>query len=199
MDIGLKLMFSGLAIVLTFMAFVPYIRSILAGSTRPHVFSWFIWGITTVIVFFAQIEAEGGVGAWPMGLSGVVTVGVAVLAFIKRGDISITRTDWFFLTVALASLPFWYVTSDPLWTVVLLTFVDLLGFGPTMRKAYDRPHEESQLFFLSFMLRSVFVILALEQYSVTTVLFPLSIAVACTCLLIIVAYRRRVLLPNAAG
>lgn len=191
-DTYFKLIFSGLAILLTFVAFVPYIRSILRGNTRPHVFSWFIWGNTTVIVFFAQLEAQGGIGAWPIGLSGIVTVGVAVLAFLKRADISITRIDWVFFTIALASLPFWYLTSDPLWTVVILTLVDLLGFGPTMRKAYGFPHQESQLFFLSFMLRNVFVILALEDYSVTTVLFPLSIAVACGCLLITVAYRRRV-------
>ncbi len=193
-DTSFKLMFSGLAIGLTFVAFVPYIRSILSGKTRPHVFSWFIWGITTVIVFFAQLEAKGGIGAWPIGISGAITVGVAVLAFYKRADISITRTDWLFFSVALASLPFWYLTSDPLWTVVLLTVIDLLGFGPTIRKAYAFPHQESQLFFLSFMLRNIFAILALEHYSVTTVLFPLSIAMACTVLLMLVAYRRRVIL-----
>lgn len=193
-DTSFKLMFSGLAIGLTFVAFVPYIRSILKGKTRPHVFSWFIWGITTVIVFFAQLEAKGGIGAWPIGISGAITVGVAVLAFYKRADISITRTDWLFFSAALASLPFWYLTSDPLWTVVLLTVIDLLGFGPTIRKAYACPHQESQLFFISFMLRNIFAILALEYYSVTTVLFPLSIAAACSVLLILVAWRRRVVL-----
>lgn len=194
MDIEFKLLFSGLAITLAFVAFVPYIRSILKGRTRPHVFSWFIWGITTVIVFFAQLEADGGVGAWPIGVSGVITVAVAVLAFIKRADISITRTDWTFFAAALASLPFWYLTSDPLWTVVVLSVVDLFGFGPTIRKAYAFPHQESQLFFFSLALRNGFAILALENYSVTTVLFPLSITLACTVLLTMVAYRRRIVL-----
>lgn len=194
MDIEFKLLFSGLAITLAFIAFVPYIRSILKGRTRPHVFSWFIWGITTVIVFFAQLEADGGVGAWPIGVSGVITVAVAVLAFIKRADISITRTDWTFFAAALASLPFWYLTSDPLWTVVVLSVVDLFGFGPTIRKAYAFPHQESQLFFFSLALRNGFAILALESYSVTTVLFPLSITLACTVLLTMVAYRRRIVL-----
>lgn len=193
-DLEFKLLFSGLAITLAFVAFVPYIRSILKGRTRPHVFSWFIWGITTVIVFFAQLEADGGVGAWPIGVSGVITVAVAVLAFIKRADISITRTDWTFFAAALASLPFWYLTSDPLWTVVVLSVVDLFGFGPTIRKAYAFPHQESQLFFFSLALRNGFAILALESYSVTTVLFPLSITLACTVLLTMVAYRRRIVL-----
>jgi len=194
MAIEFKLLFRGLAITLSFVAFVPYIRSILQGRTRPHVFSWFIWGITTVIVFFAQLEADGGVGAWPIGVSGVITVAVAALAFLKRADISITRTDWTFFAAALASLPFWYLTSDPLWTVVVLSVVDLFGFGPTIRKAYVFPHQESQLFFFSLALRNGFAILALESYSVTTVLFPLSITLACTVLLTMVAYRRRIVL-----
>lgn len=72
MESSLKLIFSVMAIALTFIAFVPYIRSILAGVTKPHVFSWVIWGITTVIVFFAQLEAKGGIGAWPIGVSGAM-------------------------------------------------------------------------------------------------------------------------------
>ena len=32
-----------LAILMTFYAFYPYIRSIRVGETRPHVFSWVIW------------------------------------------------------------------------------------------------------------------------------------------------------------
>ena len=35
--------FSAIAMVLTFVAFYPFIRAILKGKTRPHVFSWFIW------------------------------------------------------------------------------------------------------------------------------------------------------------
>ncbi len=192
MDLSLKLAFSVVAIALTFVAFVPYIRSILAGATKPHVFSWVIWGTTTVIVFFAQLEAKGGIGAWPIGISGVITTFIAWLAFIKRSDISITRTDWLFFFSALLSLPFWYFTSDPLWAVVVLTIVDLLGFGPTIRKAYDFPHEENIPFFVLFMARNTFALLALEHYSVATVLFPLSVSSACLFLLVMVSYRRKV-------
>ena len=59
MEFSLKLAFSVVAIVLTLVTFIPYIRAILSGAIKPHVFTWIIWGITTVIVFFAQLEAEG--------------------------------------------------------------------------------------------------------------------------------------------
>ena len=192
MESNTKLIFSGLAIALTFVAFVPYIRSILQGVTKPHVFSWVIWGTTTVIVFFAQIEAKAGIGAWPIGVSGAITVFIAALAFVKRSGITITFVDWLFLFAALGSLPLWYFTSDPLWAVVVLTGVDLLGFGPTIRKAYQYPYDENTPFFVLFVLRNTFAIISLEHYSVATVLFPLSVASACTLLLIMVGYRRRI-------
>lgn len=198
MDGNIKLIFSGIAIILAMAGFVPYIVAILRGQVKPHVFSWVIWGITTTIIFFAQLEAEGGVGAWPIGLSGFVTILVAVLAYLKRGDSTITRSDWWFLIIALASLPLWYITNDPLWTVIILTTVDMFGFGPTFRKAYHRPFEESRVFFVILILRNACSVVALEAYSVTTVLFPFCLAAGCLILLVILQYRRMVLAQGAA-
>ena len=144
------------------------------------------------MVFLAQLEDNGGVGAWPIGVSGSITIFIALLAWLKRGDITITRTDWLFFVSAMPSLPFWYFTSDPLWAVVILTTVDVLGFGPTVRKAYAFPHTESLLFFSLFTARNLIVIMALENYSVTTVLFPAVIAAACLLLITLIIYRRRV-------
>lgn len=197
MDFNIKLIFSGIAITLAIAGFVPYIALILRGKVKPHVFSWVIWGITTTIVFFAQLEAEGGVGAWPIGLSGFVTILIAILAYLKRGDATITKLDWVFLVLALASLPLWYVTNDPLWAVLILTTIDMIGFGPTFRKAYHRPFEDSRVFFIIMILRNVCSVVALEAYSVTTVLFPFCLAVGFLILLMILQFRRGVLSHQA--
>lgn len=188
-----KEILSAVAIALTFIAFFPYIRSILNGAIKPHVFSWIIWGTTTFVVFLAQLEDNGGAGAWPIGVSGIITMMIALLAYWKRADITITKSDWLFFVSAMSSLPFWYFTSNPLWAVVILTTVDVLGFGPTIRKAYAFPYSESLLFFGLFTARNLIVILALENYSITTVLFPAVIAVACVLLMAMIAYRRRTL------
>ncbi|MDH5327153.1 MAG: hypothetical protein OEZ68_22215 [Gammaproteobacteria bacterium] len=186
-----KGIFTTTAIVLTVVAFVPYIRSILSGRTRPHVFSWIIWAGTTFVVFLAQLAADGGIGAWPIGISGVITLVVALLAYHKKADDSITAADWLFFLLALSSLPLWFVTSEPLWAVVVLTLVDLLGFGPTFRKAFHSPMNESVGFFVIMLLRNTLVVLALEQYSWTTVLFPAAVALACFALIIVIIHRRR--------
>ena len=186
-----KELLSFLAIALTFIAFFPYIRSIHVGRTKPHVFSWVIWGSTTFVVFLAQLADEGGVGAWPIGVSGVITMYVAFLAYCRKADTTITRADWLFFVVAMMALPLWYITSDPLWAVVILTTVDVIGFGPTYRKAYIRPFDERLTFYGLMATRNVIVVLALENYSITTVLFPATLALATIIFIIMVLYRRR--------
>lgn len=188
-----KELFGVIAIILTFIAFFPYIRSIFQKKTKPHVFSWIIWGSTTFIVFLAQFADKGGAGAWVTGVSGIITLYIAILAYIKRSDISITRIDWLFFMLAMISLPFWYLTSNPLWAVVILTIVDILGFGPTIRKAHAQPFEENLIFYILFVPRNIIAIAALEHYSLTTVLFPIVTAVACLLLVLMVVYRKRML------
>ena len=121
-----KEIFSAIAIALTFIAYIPYIHSILKKEIKPHVFSWVIWGSTTIIVFLAQYEDGGGAGSWPIGVSGVITFYVAFLAYTRKSDITIAKSDWYFFLTAMASIPFWYLTSDPLWAVyepVIITWI----------------------------------------------------------------------------
>lgn len=186
-----KEILSFVAIVLTLAAYIPYIRAIFSGAIKPHVFSWVIWGATTLLAFLAQLEANGGVGAWPIGVSGSITIFIACLAYLKRADVTITKSDWLFFVAAMSSLPLWYLTSDPLWAVVMLTTVDVLGFGPTIRKAYHFPYSESLLFFGLFAVRNLLVMMAFENYSMTTLLFPAVIATVCVLLMMMIAYRRR--------
>jgi hypothetical protein len=95
-----------------------------------------------------------------------------------------------FLVLALAALPGWLLTSDPLAAVVILTGVDLAGFGPTFRSAYARPYDERIGFYLLGTVRNGFAIAALERYSLTTVLFPAAVGIACLTFVCMVAVRR---------
>lgn len=184
---------SAIAVALTFTGFIPYIRAILPNQTRPHVFSWVIWGSTTFIAFLAQLSGGGGIGAWPIGISGLITIYIAALAYTRRADNSITRHDWWFFIAGMSSLPLWYFTAEPLWAVVVLTSVDVIGFGPTLRKAYSLPFEENRTFFAIFATRNLVAIAALETYSLTTVLFPAATGLACLVLIVLVGYRRQAL------
>lgn len=184
-----------LAMMLTFIAFVPYFRSIFAGTTRPHVFSWVVWGTNTSVAFVATLSADGGAGAWAIGFSAAITLAVAALAWQRRADMHITRGDWLFFLAGLAAIPLWFVASDPLWAIVLVTAVELLGFGPTMRKSWHQPWSEPVGFLAILIVRNALVIAALAQRTLTTVLFPAAMAGACILLMGILLGRRQSLPP----
>lgn len=185
-----KTWLSVIATAISLLALFPYVISTLRGAIRPHVMSWTVWGITTSIVFWAQREAGAGVGAWPVGFSALVAFLIAIMAFTKRSDVQIARTDWLFFLTALAAIPLWYATNSPLIAVMLVTTVDVLGFGPTLRKAYDSPHSESLLFFSLIVVRNVLVLMALESYSLTTILFPAAIGSMAALVATVVLFRR---------
>lgn len=193
-----KELISAAAILVTFAMFLPYIRSIRQGRTKPHVFSWVIWALVTFVVFLAQLAGQAGVGAWAIGVSGMITVYIAWLAYARRADRTITRSDWGFLVAALSALPLWYLTADPLWAVVILTAVDLAGFGPTFRSAWARPFSEHAGFFALGALRNGLVLLALEHYSVTTALFPAAVGAGSIALVALILIRRRTLSRGGA-
>lgn len=178
------------ALILTFAAFYPYVRSILRNETRPHVFSWMIWGAGTFVVALAQFADGAGIGAWPIAVSGIITVLVALLALFKSADTGFTRSDWVFLLLAMSALPLWYFTESPLAAVIVLTIVDLLGFGPSVSKVYKDPYGENALFFALGALRNALVIGALEHYSWTTMLFPVAVGMACFLFVGLILFRR---------
>ncbi len=184
-----------IAVILTIVGFVPYIKSIIIGETKPHVFSWVIWGITTFIVFLAQLSDKGGAGAWSIGLSGVITTFVAFLAYTKKADITISKTDWIFFIFSLLALPIWYLTSSPFWSVFILTMVDVVGFFPTIRKAYVKPFEEKISLYFIIVARNITSILALEHYSTITLLFPIAITLVILVFIAVVMYRRSLVKP----
>jgi hypothetical protein len=56
------------------------------------------------------------------------------------------RTDPGLFLAALLVIPLWLLAEDPLWAIMLPTLIELLGFGPTLRKAWWAPYSESVAF-----------------------------------------------------
>ncbi len=186
-----KVIVGALAAIISFAALVPYVISVWRGITKPHVISWFIWGISTLTVFAAQWLDDGGAGSWSTFVGGAATFVVIGLAFYKYADLSITLSDILCLNVALAALPLWFFAEDALLAVALLTFVDVVAYIPTFRKSWSKPGEEQILMYAVMTIRNALSIMALEHYSATTLLFPLITGIANIALIAFIAIRRK--------
>ena len=194
MDIITKEFLSGVSILLAIISYIPYIRGMIKGTTRPHAFSWFIWAILTFIAFFAQLDQGGGVGSWLMGFTAIITLGISIAAFFI-GKRDIKRSDWCCFIVSLAAIPLWIVTKDPTFSVILITTIDAIAFYPTFRKAFTKPYEEVMFTYMISTLKFLIGIFALEAYNMNTVLYPLSLVIMNGVFVLLLIWRRGLLQP----
>lgn len=155
-------------------SYVPYYRDIFRGSTKPHPFSWFVWGLVSGIAFFAQTSSDGGIGAWATGITSLACFSIAISG-IFFGEKRITTLDVVSFIGALAGIIIWRETHTPFFAVVLMVVVYALGFVPTFRKAYLRPYEETLLTYILSLFKWGFGLLALSSFTPTTALFPAAV------------------------
>lgn len=194
----LKVVLGVSASVIGLVSYVPYFRNIFAGITKPHAFSWFVWGLLTAIAFFAQVRAGAGAGAWVTGITAIACFAIVVAA-IRQAQWDITRSDWLSFIGALLGIVLWQVTSDPLLAVIVVTIVDALAFAPTFRKGYHKPYEETLSTFTLSSVKFVIGILALDALTVTTWLYPASLVVMNGAFVLLLLYRRRKIAPPLAA
>jgi hypothetical protein len=187
-----KQFFSLLGAGIDIASILPYILGICRGRIKPHAFSWLIWVVLMAVGLYAQITDGAGVGTWVLATALATTSVVCILAWTK-GERRGTRSDWCFLIGALGAIPLWLVVKSPVPSVILITIIDLLGYGPTMRKAWSKPEEEQVLMWALGTLKFCCALVALETYSLTTWLYPAAIALANAVLVTLLLYRRRVL------
>lgn len=165
-----------ITVILSFIALVPYIVDIFKNKTKPHIFTWLVWAIVTILAFVGQWQKGGGAGSWTTGITGIITIFIAFIS-IKKGSRDITLFDKIIFTGALLSMIPWWLTKDPTLSVVILTIIDVLAFIPTIRKTYKNPKSETLSSYILHAIRHSLSILALANYNLATYIYPTSLAV----------------------
>jgi hypothetical protein len=160
------------AVLLTFVGYIPYFRDILKGKTKPHVYSWFLWGFVTVLAFALQMSDKAGIGAFVTLAAAIMCVGVFFLGILGHGHKDIKVVDTIFLILAFCALLIWLFAKQPIISAILTTTVDLLGFVPTIRKSWNHPYSETLSFYYLNTVRFSLAFFALNHYSVITALYP---------------------------
>ena len=165
--------FGAIAIGLGFLAYFIYISSTLKNKIRPHAFSWLLWTITTGVVFIAQVTKGGGAGSWSTGFTCIVCLAIGIISLFKY-DKAYALSDILFISIALLALLPWFFTKNPTVSVILIASIDVLGYGPTIRKSYFYPNDEKAVSFGLNSAKHLFSFLALQNYEVATWIYPLS-------------------------
>ena len=178
------------AILFAILAYIPYIRDVLKGRTKPHAFSWLIWGTMSMVAFYAEYGDGGGAGTWVLAFTVLIDYMIFTLALYK-GERSIKITDWLALLAAFVGLGLWTVHDQPPMSLILISAVGVVGFIPTVRKSMEKPHQETISAYMFLTLKYIFAVAALERYTLITLVFPTTLGLMHGFFVTILYWRRR--------
>lgn len=167
---SIKQYLSLVAVTLTFLAYIPYYRDILHNKTHPHVYSWSLWGLLTVLIVALQIKGDAGSAIYVTAAAGLLCIGVVVLG-IKNGKRDITPSDTVVAILGLIAIGFWLIVKQPVISVLLVVVADLLAFLPTVRKSWSKPRSETLSLYVTNTLRFFLALLAIKEYTILSTLW----------------------------
>lgn len=135
-------------------------------------------------------------GRGQQGATALTILATAILA-LKYGTKDITRGDKISLIAALLAIIPWVLTDNPLWSVILVTLIDLLAYYPTIRKSWHEPHEEALLSYTIGTVKFGLSVMALSNFTLVTTLYPVAIIIANIVLISMCLWRRKSLIVSA--
>ena len=134
-----KEIIGAIALAIGVIGYIPYFIGMYKNTVKPHIFSWFIWGLIMETVFIIQWENHSGPGSWVTAISSLFCIIVCLFGW-KDGDKNIKRSDWTVLVVCQLAIPLWYVIQNPVFTMILLTVIEIVAFYPTFHKSWWCPY-----------------------------------------------------------
>jgi hypothetical protein len=185
-----KIIFAGVSSIVGIACFIPYLRDIFRGTTKPHIYTWFIWATLQAIVAAAMWSSGAGVAIASSVIGAVLCSFIFALSF-SYGTKNITRFDTICLFGALITLAAYLLFHDPLFSVIAATLTDIIGTLPTVRKAYKEPQTETASTHILSGVSGAFALAAIANFTLTTSLYLFAVTILDTSCGILVWIRQK--------
>ena len=152
-------------------ALVPYVRSILAGHTRPNRASWCIWALVGIVLAASYKASGANATFWIAVVFALNPLTVALLS-IRYGVGGTSTLDLCCLAGCLLSLLLWWrLRSAPI-ALYLNIVVDALGALPTLRKTWLAPHSEDSTAWRIVCVAACLNLFAIDSAKLDVWLYP---------------------------
>lgn len=188
----LKHVLTLIAGVLFLLGFVPYIRAIVRGETKPAKASWVIWAtldmITLAGMFFKNAINGQIIGA-------VIGAWVVVILSLIYGTRGWTKLDKYCLGGAVLGIALWVAFDNPVFGIVVSNIVVFLGAIPTFKSAWGDPGREDKMAWTIYWLSCVFAVLAIPAWTLADATQPVIFFVIETVMMYILYIRARAFSP----
>lgn len=185
--------FSVLAGICFLLAFVPYIRAILKGKTKPQKASWIIWLTVDLLVAVAMVK-QGVMNGQMAGA--ILGAGSVVILAFKYGEAGWRSLDKACLSLAVVGIVLWNVLDSAFLGMMISLGIIFIGAFPTFKRAWKAPETESKLAWTLFWVSCVFALLAVPTWTVEHAAQPVVFFVIETVMMWLLFVRGRHIVPS---
>jgi hypothetical protein len=170
--------------------YVPYIRDVVRGSTRPHRGTWIIWCGLSFIVLASQ-RADGG--RWSLLVVVSQLVGAATIAVLsfKHGVGGTSRLDLGLAAIAVVGVIGWYTVGNPTLATLGVVIADSVAVLMMVPKTYRYPYSETLSAFVLSAASGAFAMAAVGSLDAGLLLYPTYFLIADVIIVVLIASRRR--------
>lgn len=161
--------------VLSCLAFIPYIASILRGETRPHLITWWLWVFLGAILSASYYASGAPLFALIVPVVYVIGPLVVGLMALKYGDYGANAFDLSCFLGGVGGIALWIFTGNPVLALYLNLFVDFCGALPTIRKAAQDPLSENLSAWALFLIANTLNLLTIlmDHLNLIVLSYPL--------------------------
>lgn len=181
-----------LAGLVSILDFLPYLRDVLRGTTRPHRGTWLIWSVLAIVATASQ-EADGAAWSLVMAVAqAAVTTTVLVLS-LRFGMGGAGRAELALTALALAGVGGWLVVDEPVVATACVVLADVIGIALMLPKTWREPGSETLATFALASLGGVLAAGAVGALDASLLLYPAYYALGNGLIAGVIILRRRAL------
>ena len=148
--------------VLFVVAFVPYIRSIVNGQTKPTKASWLIWASMDSVLFTGMLAKHAVNGQIVGAICGAWTVFFLAL---KYGVPGWTKIDKICMGGTLLAVVLWKLSGNATIGILTSLISGLLGSIPTFVSVWQDPSRENKTAWTIYWLSCLCAICAVPKWT----------------------------------
>ncbi len=158
---------------------IPYVLSIVGGTTRPSRTSYMIWMVMDSLRAASYIAA-GARTTMYWSLAQVITTVVIFGLSIRRGMGGTSTLDRLCLLIASSAMAVWAITGSPLVALYMTVVAGLMAYFPIFLKSHRHPTSENRLSWTMCVGASALNLMAVQSLALSIIIVPMASFLCCS-------------------
>lgn len=179
-----------LGAIIFFFGSIGYFIETLQGKVKPNKVTWFIWALTPMIIFAAQVKQGVGIQSLLTFMVGFIPLIIFLASFVnKKSYWKIEKLDLICGGLSIVGLILWQVTKVGNIAIFFSLISDFLAGWPTIVKSYQHPETENYLLYLGNATFALITLLTIKVWTFGTYSFSLYIFILTLLIAILVKFK----------